>query len=172
MPRRTRGNPLVPNAPITLCGPLCPAADPLGLIFIVPQGRSSSSYTRIKRSGFNSYRSSSPFTAGPLRFIYVCGLASATCLSSITPSPTRDRFSFRLTRIACDSASRSITMKPRLCGVFSYSPPGFPRPTIRYSAICSTTAHYFLPFFSFSFASPSASPPRLQQRLLLPSCPS
>ncbi len=40
-----------------------------------------------QRPGVNSYRSSSPFTAGPLRFINVCGLASATCLSADRSQP-------------------------------------------------------------------------------------
>ncbi len=94
------------------------------------------------------------------------------CFPPIAPNPTNDIFSFRLTRIACDSASRSITMNPRLCGVFSYSSPGFPRPTIRNSTRVrpsSALATWPLAPGPWLISSSSCRRPR---RLPLPSCPS
>src|SRR5580693_2036541 len=99
MPKRTLGNSFVPKLPITLFTPLCPASDPFGRTRIVFHGSASSSYTRIKRPGVNSYRSSKPFTDGPLKFMKVCGLATTTGCSLIVPWPTNDIFSLRLSLI-------------------------------------------------------------------------
>src|SRR3989442_1695626 len=49
----------------------------------------------------------------------VWGLASMTGLPAISPTPTSACESFRFTRIECSWASRSTTMKPRLCGAYA-----------------------------------------------------
>src|ERR1700722_9099762 len=69
-------------------------------------------------------------TAAPLKFMYVCGLASTTPSPASVPTPTCDFDSGRVTRIAARSAMASTARKPMLCGVQSYCEPGLPRPTI------------------------------------------
>src|SRR5208282_156078 len=130
IPSRRRTNSSVPSAPITDFSPLCPPALPRSRMRRLPQGSATSSTTIRICAGATSYRSASSRTAIPLRFMYVCGLASATSCSPMRPLPTYDLASGRSTRMPARSATRSITRKPRLWGVQAYSNPGFPSPTM------------------------------------------
>ena len=58
------------------------------------------------------------------------GFANSTARLSISARPKRERHSRRLTCVCNCDASRSTSINPRLCRVFAYSGPGFPRPTI------------------------------------------
>src|SRR5580693_690690 len=129
-PSRTRINSFDPTEAMIDFKPLCPPALPRSRIRSMPHGNAASSLSTIISAALHSYPSSSIRTAAPLRFIIVCGLASTTSLPAMLPSPTYDFASGRVTRIPARPPNASTAKKPQLCGVNSYSGPGFPRPTI------------------------------------------
>ena len=80
MPSRTRTNSSVPRLPITLFTPLCPADDPFGRMRSHSTEEPARHTPKSNGPGVNRTARADPSTAGPLKFINVCGLANATRL--------------------------------------------------------------------------------------------
>src|SRR5882672_10971643 len=131
-------NSLVPNAAMIDFKPLCPPALPRARRRIVPKGKAKSSLMTI--SDLPASASSSfairQASASPLKFMKVCGFTSFDRRPSIIPIPVNERHSRRFTVTPASAANLSMSRKPTLCRVPSYSLPGLPSPTIKYIADC------------------------------------
>src|SRR5437762_13903552 len=93
----------------------------------------------------------------------VCGLAKRIFSPPQHHSPTRDSQSCSLSATLFRSAKRSITKKPKLCRVPSYSSPELPRPTISFIDQSPSTGR----ITSIRIRLPSV-PPAPQAQLPLP----
>src|SRR5579859_8015394 len=150
MPIRNRANSsLPPSVSMIERKPLWPPLPPAMRNRICPSGRSASSTTTSNCDGSILSHFNSAFTAEPLRFIYVCGLAS----TSLPASPAMASAIFAENRHllrkeqSIFSANRSSAAKPMLWRVPSYSRPGFPSPTTSFGladTIVPPRSRYFL----------------------------
>ena len=156
IPRRTRGNSCVPRLRITDFTPLCPPPNPSAGSALRPrQIQLVVNQHQAAPAATVSFQQPLHRRAAQIHERLRLGQQHALAADLAQPDQRLESLAAS-TRMPLRSASRSITRKPRLCGVFSYSAPGFPRPTIKPRTSSGHRCYFFF-FLLLRRPAPSSS---------------